>query len=139
MDRIKERMMKAIDSFTEDIADIASEHNMSFWKLMEKTLSFMTEGLNTCTELHKEDKMKKSVVEKLDSQLNEKVVPYCKDNEIPMIAVTQGTAFIMGKQEEIASLLGHLFEGLLDKEVFTTEQLLGILAVAKTHIEKGED
>lgn len=75
----------------------------------------------------------------LDKQIKEKVVPYCKDKEIPFIAVTPGTTFILGSQADLATTLGHLFESMLEKNVFNTEQILAIFAVAKTRTASEEE
>jgi hypothetical protein len=53
--QIKERLIKAVNSFTDDIDDIAKEFDLSFAKLMKKSLDIMTVGFKLCAEFHKEE------------------------------------------------------------------------------------
>ena len=83
--------------------------------------------------------MKKSDVERLDKQLTDKVAPFCRDNEVPFLASTPGNTYIIGTQADIAQSLENIFRGLIIKDVFKVHDILGILAVAQTKVEKGED
>lgn len=83
--------------------------------------------------------MKKEYVEKLDNQLTEKVAPFCRDKEIPFIATTPGNTYVCGTQADIAQSLENIFKGLISRKVFKMHDILGILAVAQTELEKGED
>jgi hypothetical protein len=53
--QIKERLIKAVNNFTDDIDDIAKEFDLSFAKLMKKSLDIMTVGFKLCAEFHKEE------------------------------------------------------------------------------------
>ena len=53
--QIKERLIKAVNSFTDDIDDIAKEFDLSFAKLMKKSLDIMTVGFKLCAKFHKEE------------------------------------------------------------------------------------
>lgn len=79
-----------------------------------------------------------NAVEKLDRQLTEKVAPYCKDKEVPFLASTPGNTYIIGTQADIAQSLDNIFTGLISKEVFKVHDILGILAVVQTRLDKGE-
>jgi hypothetical protein len=81
----------------------------------------------------------RSDVENLDMQLTEKVAPYCRDKEISFLASTPGNTYIIGTDADIAQSLENIFRGLISKKVFKVHDILGILAVAQTRLEKGED
>lgn len=83
--------------------------------------------------------MKRSDVENLDKQLTEKVAPFCRDNEIPFVATTPGSTYIIGTQADIAQSLENIFKGLISRKVFKVHDILGILAVSQTELEKGEE
>jgi hypothetical protein len=80
---------------------------------------------------------KRSDVERLDKQLTEKVAPFCRDNEVSFLASTPGNTYIIGTDADIAQSLENIFKGLISKKVFKVHDILGILAVAQTKIEKG--
>lgn len=82
---------------------------------------------------------KRSDVENLDMQLTEKVAPYCRDKDISFLASTPGNTYIIGTKADIAQSLENIFRGLISRKVFKVHDILGILAVAQTRLEKGEN
>lgn len=78
-------------------------------------------------------------IKNLNEQFKEKVVPFCKEHDVALLATTPGMISVVGTQAEIAGLLGPMFEALIEQKVFTVQQILTILAVAQTTVEKGEE
>ena len=75
-------------------------------------------------------------IKNLNEQFKGKVVPFCKEHDVALLATTPGMISVVGTQADLAGLLGPMFEALLEQKVFTVQQILSILAIAQTTVEK---
>ena len=75
--------------------------------------------------------------ERLEEQLEKKVLPFCKENEIPFIFNINGdTTYFGGRREDILNGVFKILNGVIKKEVATPLDIVGMLALIESKKEK---
>lgn len=81
---------------------------------------------------------KREAIEVLEKQIEEKVIPFCKDNEVPLVMATDKTTYLLGTDTDMKDSLYNIIRGMITKGVIDEVEIQAMLAHIRSKTEKKE-
>ena len=75
----------------------------------------------------------------LEKQIDDKVIPYMKDNRIPGIIYLDGINYLIGTKEHMLKGLGGILKGIISKYGVSPVEIVALLAFVNNKLEKKDE
>lgn len=81
----------------------------------------------------------REAIEVLEKQIEEKVIPFCKDNQVPLVMATDKTTYLLGTDTDMKDSLYNIIRGMITKGVIDEPEVQAMLAHIRSTTEKKEE
>ena len=62
-------------------------------------------------------------IEVLEKQITEKVIPFCKDNQVPLVMYTDKATYLLGTNDDLKNGLYSIMRGQVEKGVIDIDEV----------------
>lgn len=82
---------------------------------------------------------RREAIEVLQKQIEEKVIPFCKDNEVPLVMYTDKATYLLGTNDDLKNGLYSIMRGQVEKGVIDLDEVQKMVDHIRSVTEKKEE
>ncbi len=82
---------------------------------------------------------KREAVEVLERQITEKVIPFCKDNQVPLVMYTDKATYLLGTNDDLKDGLYSIMRGQVEKGVIDLDEVQRMVEHIRSVTEKKKE
>ena len=81
----------------------------------------------------------REAVEVLEKQIEEKVIPFCKENQVPLVMYTDKATYLLGTNDDLKNGLYSIMRGQVEKGVIGLDEVQKMVDHIRGVTEKKEE
>ena len=82
---------------------------------------------------------RKEAIEVLGKQIEEKVIPFCRDNEVPLVMYTDKATYLLGTNDDLKNGLYSIMRGQVEKGVIDIDEVQKMVDHVRSVTEKKKE